>query len=404
MNTVKFYTLGCKVNQYDTQSIRERFLSRGFKEICNGACADIYIINTCTVTADADRKSRNIIRHCVRLKNKGKVIVTGCLAEKDVRTIAEIQGVDLIISKRFFRDGISGFGERTRAFIKVQDGCNNRCSYCKIPLARGASRSRSTGDIVSEARKVVACGYKEIVLTGICLGAYQNEKKDKNSLVRLLTELEKISGLLRIRLSSIEAADVNDDLIGKMADSEKLCPHLHIPIQSGDDHILKMMNRSYTRRAYLNLIDSVKKSVPDVAITTDIMVGFPGEEEVNFNNTLDLIREVRPLRTHIFPFSPRKGTQAYSLNNRPRPLLVKERLEVMRAEAEKCSYIFKKNYIGKNMEVLFETASNGEKSLWGGYTRNYIPVFADSPLDLTNKIAHLKISKVIKNGVLAEFY
>ena len=402
MRTTKFYTLGCKVNQYDTQSIRESFLSRGFKEAGNGITADVYVVNTCTVTADADRKSRNIIRHCARSKGKGKVIVTGCLVEKDIEALSRIEGVDFIVSKKFFREGISGFGERARAFIKIQDGCNNRCSYCKVPLVRGNSRSRLMSDIVCEARRVVASGHKEIVLTGICLGAYVNGRGKKDSLIRLIEKLEKISGLVRIRLSSIEAAYVNNDLISKMADSAKLCPHLHIPIQSGDDTVLKMMNRNYTRRAYLNLIDSVKKSVLDIAITTDIMVGFPGEKEANFSNTLDLIKEIGPLRTHIFPFSPREGTPAYSLGCRPDPLLVKERIKILRTEAEKRAYIFKKNYIGKNMEVLFETASNEDKSLWEGYTRNYIPVFAYSSLNLTNKIAYLTISKVLRDRALAE--
>ena len=306
MKTIKFYTLGCKVNQYDTQSIREQFLKNGYQEIDNGKTADTYFINTCTVTAIADRKAKNIIRHCVKENPKARIIVTGCLVEKDALSLSDIKGIDFLISKRFFREGISNFCGHTRAFLKIQDGCNNSCAYCKVPLVRGVSRSRPLLEIIKEAKKLVQNGFQEIVLSGICLGAFGKDLKEAISLVDAIEGLENIEGLLRIRLSSLEAVDVSDRLIQQMAESQKLCWHLHIPIQSGDDEILKKMQRSYKRKDYLELINKIKKHIPQVALTTDVLVGFPGEAEENFQNTLNLIKEILPLKVHIFPYSPGK--------------------------------------------------------------------------------------------------
>jgi len=207
--TIRFYTLGCKVNQYDTQSIRERFLRQGFREASNGAKAGVCLVNTCTVTQGADQKSRNIIRRSFRENPGAKVIVTGCLVNRDHAAIAAIKGVAFVIGKEFFPDGITGFSGRTRAFLKIQDGCDNACSYCKVPLVRGRSRSRNICDVVGEARALIKKGYKEIVLTGICLGAYGKDLSPRTSLTKLIGELERIEGLLRIRLSSIEAGDVS---------------------------------------------------------------------------------------------------------------------------------------------------------------------------------------------------
>jgi len=243
MKTVKFYTLGCKVNQYDTQSIRERFIQRGFKELSDGKPANVYVINTCTVTHKADSESVGFIRKAKRENPKSKLIITGCLVEKDSVSLSKIKGIDAIISKRFFPESISDFRGRTRAFLKIQDGCNNFCSYCKVTLVRGRSRSRSLEDIIKEANCLVKKGFKELVLTGINLGSYGKDFAQKITIVDVIEALEQIKGLLRIRLSSIEAADVSDELINKISESKKLCRHLHIPIQSGDNKILKKMNR-----------------------------------------------------------------------------------------------------------------------------------------------------------------
>ncbi len=288
MKQIKFFTLGCKANQYDTQSIRERFLSKGFNDD-NNSKPNYFLINTCTVTSGADQKSRNIIRRCIQANPKAVVIVTGCLVEKDWNSLLDIKGISLIAKKSFFPEGISGFSQHTRAFLKIQDGCDNFCSYCKVALVRGKRRSKSLRQVVREAKKLVICGFQEIVLTGICLGAYGKDFSPRKDLMDVVDALGKIEGLRRIRLSSIEAGDVSAKLIKRLVSSKKLCRHLHIPIQSGDNNILKRMDRKYTREKYQNLIFRIKRSIPEVSITTDCLVGFPGETEGNFNNTVVLV-------------------------------------------------------------------------------------------------------------------
>ena len=386
MKTVKFYTLGCKVNQYDTQSIRERFLNHGFKEISNGAKASVCLINTCTVTSSADQKSRNIIRRFSRENPKARIIVTGCLVNKDYATLAKITGVDFIISKRFFPEGITRFSGRTRAFLKIQDGCDNACAYCKVPLVRGRSRSRGACEVLAEARKLVKSGFKEIVLTGICLGAYGRGITPKTDLVRLISALEKIEGLKRIRLSSIEAGDVTKALIDKMSRSAKLCRHLHIPMQSGDDQILKRMRRKYTRNDYLVLIRSLRRKIPDIAITTDIMIGFPGEGEDNFNNTLDMIKQILPLKVHIFPYSRREGVRSCRYKDEVPVDLVRERMQKLARLSDSLSKDFKKKFLGRIIPVLIEGRSNDHPEYWEGYSGNYIKVRYKSKKELRNKI------------------
>ncbi|MBM3244116.1 MAG: MiaB/RimO family radical SAM methylthiotransferase, partial [Candidatus Omnitrophica bacterium] len=381
----------CKVNQYDTQSIRERFLSHKFKEVKTGK-ADTYLINTCTVTQTADSKSREVIRRCVKENPKAKIIVTGCLVKRDSSMVSQIKGVSLIVSKSFFSDGISGFSGHTRAFLKVQDGCNNFCSYCKVPLVRGRSKSRPVTEIVKEAEGLARKGFKEIVLTGICLGAYGRDLKGKPDLAKVISALEKIKGILRLRLSSIEAGDVTDSLIRKLKNSKKLCPHLHIPIQSGDDGILKKMKRRYSRIFYINLIKKIRKNVPSIAITTDCLVGFPGETEKSFSNTLSLIKKITPLKVHIFPYSPRKGTYAAENFKVLVPShIIKERSERLRAWASLCRKKFIGKFKGKKIPVIFEGLSKINPNYWEGYSHNYIKVFLKSKKALHNRLIDITL-------------
>lgn len=426
MKTVKFYTLGCKVNQYDTQSIREGFLDAGFNEIDNGSGADIYIINTCTVTQRADSESLSLIRKARRQNPKAKIIVTGCLAELDKDKIKEQGGVSLIVRNRdkgritellkyknkpseingyneINDKGISNFSGHTRAFLKIQDGCNNFCSYCKVPFVRGPSRSKPLKAIIKEARKLAENNFKEIVLSGICLGAYGNDFPDRVNLAEVIGELENIEGLLRIRLSSIEAGDVSGELIKKMAESEKLCPHLHIPIQSGDSGILKKMNRRYTRKDYINLISKIRKGIPGIALTTDVLVGFPGETENNFRNTLNLIKEIQPLKTHIFPYSKREGTVAADFKESINPVIIRERIDILRDAARGCALEYKIQFLNKKMQVLVEERARESKSLWEGYADNYIKVVISSRLNLKNRLITVKFKKIVKDSALAIF-
>ena len=394
MPTIKFCTLGCKVNQYDTQSIRERFLGYGFREVKKNEKADTYLINTCTVTSSADQKSRGIIRSCIRENPKAKVIITGCMVKNDQHSLAKIKGISLIVSRSFFSQGVTDFYGHTRAFLKIQDGCDNFCSYCKVPLVRGGSRSRPLAEVIKEGEALAAKGFKEIVLTGICLGAYGNDLNPKLNLINVITKLEETSGILRIRLSSIEAGDLSDDLINKMPKFRKLCPHLHIPIQSGDDEILRKMKRKYSRNFYLNLIDKIKKRIPGISITTDCLVGFPQESDKNFKNTLSLIKKIVPLKTHVFPYSARKGTSAYEFAGENSVDLIQERCRELKEVSEKCSLSYKRLFLNKTAEVLIEGRVKQCPSFWQGYTSNYIRVLVESKDNLKNKIVSLKLREI----------
>ncbi|MDP1852675.1 MAG: MiaB/RimO family radical SAM methylthiotransferase [Candidatus Omnitrophota bacterium] len=385
--TIKFYTLGCKVNQYDTQSIRARFMRAGFEELDNGCPSRFCLINTCTVTAVADAKSRELIRRIKRENPDAKIIVTGCLAQKDAPSLSGVPDVDFIISKSFFPDGIGVFKGNTRAFLKIQDGCNNFCSFCKVPYVRGRSRSRTLSEVTLEAERLVKTGVKEIVLCGICLGSYGKDGLQEANLVEVIESLENIGGLLRIRLSSIEPMDVNAALIRKLRSSKKLCRHLHIPLQSGDDSILKMMNRNYDSATYLRLINEIKGLIEGIAITTDVLVGFPCESEENFQNTVNLIREINPLRTHIFCYSRREPTAAAKkFKSNIAPQTVKRRAAYLKGVANDCSLVYRKRFLGKEPFVLIENRSKEEPYFWQGHTDNYIKVLIKSRADLKNRL------------------
>lgn len=416
--TIKFFTLGCKVNQYDTQGIRERFKKSGFKEIENGRKADIYIINTCTVTSSADHKSRHFIHYALRQNPKARIIVTGCFAELDAGRIAKIPGVTHIIKNKdkdrilellnehdaHNAAGITNFKDHTRAFLKIQDGCDNFCSYCKVPLVRGILKSKSLVEITQEAKALVGNGFKEIVLCGICLGAYGKDLKNRVNLLDAIEAIENIEGLSRIRLSSIEASDVSDKLIEKLAQSKKLCRHLHIPIQSGNDEILKKMHRKFSRQDYLNLIRKIKRRIPGIAITSDVLVGFPGEEEFNFKDTLGLVRKAAPLRTHIFPYSPRQGTAAYNFKDRVSLPKIKERISRLKNIAQNSSLTYKKQFLNKDTDVLIEGRFPENKEYWQGHTDNYIKVLVKSNRNLKNQLIRVRLKKIDKDFILADLH
>lgn len=399
MKKFKVHTLGCKVNQCESQSIRERFLQNNFHEALHNEEANVCIINTCSVTARADQKSRNLIRHSIKNSPKAKIIVTGCLVQRDLATLRKIKGISVIISKKFFPDSVSDFCGHTRAFLKIQDGCNNFCSYCKVPLIRGGSTSVPLDKIILQAEKLAGNGFKEIVLTGICLGAYGKDLGGKINLVDAIDGLEKIKGLLRIRLSSIEAKDVTQELIKKMAQSQKLCRHLHIPMQSGDNAILKKMNRRYTREDYLNLIKQIKTMVPGVAITTDIIVGFPGEKEGSFENTVRLVKEIAPLKTHIFPYSSREGTASFSLKEKIDRAEIERRIQLLNQVSDESADAFRKQFLHKKMDVLIEGRAKDSKDFWEGYTDNYIKVMVPIKTDVRNEIIPVLL-KEIKNDFM----
>ena len=419
MKTICLLTLGCKVNQYETQAIGEQFNRLGLQEVGSRERADIYVINTCTVTLSADRKSRQLIRAAHRKNPAALIVVTGCYTEMNSAEIKKIAGVNLILNNsqkpilgRIVQEqlflqppaivkdqppdslSINNFKDHTRAFVKIQDGCNNNCSYCKVRIVRGRSRSRRLEDIISEINRLARAGFKEIVLVGIHLGAYGSDFKKRTNLIGLIEPIENIAGIEQLRLSSIDPLDLTPALIKKIGISKKICPHLHVALQNGDDYILRKMNRCYRVKDIKKLVRNIRRHIKDVAITLDIMVGFPGEKESNFTNTLGLLKEIKPARIHIFPYSKRPGTLAAGFKNVVSPQEVRERYQRLREFAVKSSFIYRSQFINRKVKVLVETKRDPKTALLCGYSQNYIRVLFEGRDGLKNSILPVKIVDV----------
>ncbi|MDP3791151.1 MAG: tRNA (N(6)-L-threonylcarbamoyladenosine(37)-C(2))-methylthiotransferase MtaB [Candidatus Omnitrophota bacterium] len=414
-------TLGCKVNQYESQAMREILVKAGFRECLSKETADIYIINTCTVTHKADTESRYWTGVFHKTNPKAKIVITGCCAEKDAGAFSFLPGISNIIKNedkpriaemltghrrgvtprrcatydephRFL--SITDFKDHAKAFVKIQDGCNNFCAYCKVPYVRGPSISKPLKDVVEEVGTLVSKGFREIVLTGICLGAWGSDFQGKLSIIDILKALNNINGDFRIRLSSIEPKYVTDEFIDFIAKNKRICRHLHIPIQSGDDQILASMNRPYTAQQLKDLIVKVKRGIEGVGITTDILVGFPGESDKSFRNTVNLIKEIQPARTHIFPFSKRDGTVACNMPEDISPDVIKSRLQRMRITAITASYLYREPFRNKSLDVLVESKREKHSGKLIGYSDNYIRVMFDGPDALMKTIVPVKIEEL----------
>lgn len=399
----RFYTLGCKVNQYETQALRETFERKGIRDAegDRDAKCDFVVLNTCTVTEDADKTNRYWIRRLRREHPEATLVVTGCYVKKnrcDIEAMPEVDHIftndektilaDVLLDQKGERNGcsepetsfmplaISRSEGRTRAYVKIQDGCNHLCSFCKVALVRGRSRSRPVSEIRDEVVRLRDNGYREIVLTGIQLGAYGQERDFSDAPSSLLDVMElctQVEGIERIRLSSIELTDLTEPVRMALKIIPKLCPHLHIPLQSGDNEILSRMNRRYTRELYRDRILELKQTVPDFALSMDVMAGFPGETEEQFCNTLALIREVRPLKVHVFPYSRREGTRAASWGILPLPM-VRERVQRLIQLADGLSSDVRQKFLGRNFLVLAEE-QDLQTGLWVGHAANYLKVF-----------------------------
>lgn len=414
------HTLGCKVNQYESQVMREILLKAGFKECLSKDIADIYILNTCTVTERADRESRYWVGCFHKANPKAKILVTGCYVEKDADNLSFLPGISNILkNNEKFRIAevldpnikakvgppatftITDFKGHTKAFIKIQDGCENRCAYCKVSLVRTALQSKPLHDILEEAKTLTEKGFKEIVLAGICLGAWGKDLfphevargagLDGAKLADVLKALNGLRGDFRIRLSSIEPKYVTDELIDIVSDTKRICKHLHIPLQSGDDDILRRMNRLYTVSEYRALINKIRTKTEDIAITTDVMVGFPGESDRNFQNTVNFIKELIPLRTHIFTFSRRKGTAAYDMVQDLRDKTLKKRYYELKVAALGASYLYRRKFLNKKLDILVETNRDRLSELLVGYSGNYIKVLFKGSDELMNKIVPVMV-------------
>ncbi|MCG0274760.1 MAG: tRNA (N(6)-L-threonylcarbamoyladenosine(37)-C(2))-methylthiotransferase MtaB [Thermosediminibacteraceae bacterium] len=423
MPKVAFYTLGCKVNQYESDAMAELFKNRGYELVDFDDVADVYVINTCTVTNEGARKSRQIIRQATRRNPNAKVAVVGCYAQLEADEILRIPGVDVVIgtkdrhrivdlveqvkkgdtkivevkdimkARTFEEIAFKGYRQRTRAFLKIQEGCNMFCSYCIIPYVRGPVRSRSLESIVREAESLAKDGFQEVVLTGIHLGLYGADFKNGPTLYDVIERLSRIEGIRRIRLSSIEALELNDDFIKKLALIESFCHHFHIPLQSGSDRILKMMNRRYTAAEFEERIKLIRDIMPDVGITTDVIVGFPGETDEDFAKTREFIEKIGFSKLHVFKFSPRKGTPAAKMPDQvPADVKEKRSHELIRLSRQ-LEKNFREKFAGKVMDVLFE--ERDEKGMYHGLTGNYIKVAVRSDRELRNQLLPVKL---VENG------
>jgi threonylcarbamoyladenosine tRNA methylthiotransferase MtaB len=417
--TVAFHTLGCKLNYSETSSIGKQFLERGFEFADLEEAADVYVLNTCSVTESAEQECRQIIRRALRQNPQAFIIVTGCYAQLRPKEIAQIEGVDFVLgSNEKFKlfslidnfnkreltcisvtptENLTEFGlarsseadSRTRAFLKIQDGCDYTCSFCTIPLARGSSRSLPIDQTVDEFRKILDDGYREVILTGVNVGDYG--KNINANLFNLLQGLIKLDGEFRIRVSSIEPNLLSDEIIELVAESEKLCKHFHIPLQSGSPRILRAMQRRYTTPEYEELIYKVKNKILDAGIGVDVIVGFPGETEEDFIHTHNFLRDLPVSYLHVFTYSERPDTKAISLPGTVDVQERKRRNNILRILSEKKRTEFYSGMIGSEQEVLFENASHN--GFMQGFTSNYIRVRTRFDDRLTGKLSHIRVGE-----------
>jgi threonylcarbamoyladenosine tRNA methylthiotransferase MtaB len=418
MKRASLHTLGCRLNQAETAVLEARLRRDGYRVVKFGEPTDLLVVNTCSVTEDAERTCRYVIRKTLRHSPDAFVAVTGCYAQTGVQELRTIPGIDLIVGNQFKWDLPSflpashalkkqpdpevlhtrtieredfvlpeyGEPDSTRALLKIQDGCNVMCSFCLIPFARGHERSRLPEDVIREAEILVAGGYREIVLTGVNIGQYRQGDLD---LVGLIEQLEAIEGLERIRISSIEPTTITNALLVRMASSSKLCPYLHIPLQSGADTILSAMNRPYDVKEFVRLIDQAVAAIPRLGLGTDIMVGFPGETEEAFEQTLDLARELPFCYFHVFTYSQRPGTAAAKLPNHVPIAIARKRSKILAELSSHKRLAFAKRYIGSTVSVLFESGEMDGLRL--GVTANFLKVGVPSQIELTNHLEEVRI-------------
>ena len=428
MKKAAFYTLGCKVNRYETEAMSELFLKSGY-EICDfDSYADIYVINTCTVTSMSDRKSRQIIRRAKKTNPDAIVAVTGCYAQTAPEDVKKIDGVNIVVGTKdrknivtlveqaqsdscinavsdimhthsFEELSVETYHGRTRAYIKIQEGCSQFCSYCIIPYARGPIRSRPFNEVIDEIKRLAAGGFSEIILTGIHVASYGLDLANGESLPALINAADKTEGIKRIRLSSIEPMTLNGDFIKKIKPCEKLCHHFHISLQSGCDKTLSRMNRKYTCKQFEEITDGLRKNYPDAAITTDVMVGFPGETDEEFAETVEFVKRISFADAHIFQYSPRKGTPAASFPNQVPPETKEKRSKTIAEITSESSLKFKQRFIDSTAEVLFEHRCHDKRGYYEGKTGNYLTVTAASGEDISGKFAKVKLQKITKDGI-----
>ena len=436
---VAFVSLGCKVNQYETNAMSQEFVEAGYEVVNFDDVADIYVVNTCTVTNIADRKSRQMLRRVKEINKNAVLVACGCYAQVGKEELEKIEEIDLIIGnnekkdivsivknyqtngmssnssnlqisecglivsdvmhqKDYIEFGTTTYTEKTRAVVKIQDGCDRFCSYCIIPYARGRVRSRRLENVVSEVKQIVANGIQEVVITGIHIASYGKDFGFKITLIDLLEALNKIEGLKRIRLGSIEPTIITENFVDRLSKLDKICDHFHLSLQSGCNATLKRMNRRYTTEEFKAGTILLRKSFPNCSLTTDVIVGFPGETEEEFSETYEYLKEIAFYKMHVFKYSQRKGTKAAIMPNQIDGAVKESRSKKLIELSDKNEAMYNSNYIGKVVEVLFEE-KDGE--LYKGHTKNYIEVLARGD-KLENKICKVKITESNNKNLIGD--
>ena len=429
MEKVAFITLGCKVNQYETNAMAQKFLEAGYHLCKIDEKPDIVIVNTCTVTNIADRKSRQLLRKVKEENENAIVVAVGCYVQvayekvksikeidislgnvekKDIVTIVEnykknkesIASIaDINQEKEYLELGSVTFSEKTRATIKIQDGCNNFCTYCLIPYARGRIRSRKKENIIEEVTEIAQKGIKEIVITGIHIASYGKDLEEDVQLIALLEDLNQIQGIQRIRLGSLEPTIVTEDFAKRLSKLEKICNQFHLSLQSGCDETLKRMNRKYSCSEFKKVVQILRKYFEDVNLTTDIIVGFPGETEEEFKQTYQFLKEIKFYKMHVFKYSPREGTPAAKMPKQVDGNVKEKRSQKLIALSNQNQDTYNKKYLNKPVEVLIEEK---KENIWSGYTKNYIKVCVASNLNLENQIISVTPTKEVDQMLFAE--
>lgn len=418
MKTVAFHTLGCKVNTYESNAMLKIFQDAGYQEVDFKEVADVYVINTCTVTNTGDSKSRQMIRKAIRKNPEAVVCAVGCYSQVAPEDIEQIEGIGVVLGTQYRKEIVDLVEEyqktnqkivkvdsvknlrkfedlnidrfkNTRAFLKIQDGCNNFCTYCIIPYARGRVRSRKPESVLKQAELLVSRGYVEIVLTGIHTAGY-GEDLENYSFYDLLVDLVKIKGLKRLRISSIETSQITDEIIDLIGSNDIIVDHLHVPLQSGCDATLKRMNRKYTTEQYLEKINKIRSYLPNIAFTTDVIVGFPGETDEEFQATYDFIKKVNYSQLHVFPYSPRKNTPAAKMKDQVNDQVKHQRVERLLELSKQLNYDFAMKQIDKTLKVLFEKRL-GDYLI--GHASDYLQVKVKTNENLIGEIVNVKIEK-----------
>jgi len=433
---VAFTTLGCRTNQHDTAEMQVILEKEGYSIVNSSETADVYVVNTCTVTARSDYSSRLAVKKSLAINENATVVFTGCYAQLNPEDSAKIEGLDIVLGnadklkiaevlktklknnslqkesglaeiymsdihadREFQTLPVTQFQGRTKAFIKVQTGCNENCSFCTVVRARGSSASDTRENILDNIRHAIDGGYKEITLTGINLGTWGMDFHSKETFSSLVEDIANINGDFRVRLSSINPMEIDDHLIELVAQHEKICPHLHIPLQSGDTEILSKMRRNYDAKQYENIVRRAVDSIPSLGLGADVIVGFPGESEENFERTLRLIKELPFSYLHVFSYSPRSGTEAHNFRNNIKNITKKERNLILSDLVKEKAQLFYKSFVGKKVTVLIEERKQAD-GLLKGHSEHYIPVRIDAESSLQNQLVSVVIKEAQKNELI----